>query len=152
MKRFLFAATVAFTLLACTPTTETLPKEGLVISEAVVRTPLGGQTMTAGYFQITNYSDTDDALIGVQSPISERIEIHQTENIDGKMRMRKQVSIDLKAGETVHFKPGGLHLMMFDVKTAQDQTDAALTLKFKLADDLTVIADITDTVSLSGHH
>ncbi len=151
MKRFLLTL-MATSLIACTPSNEAPPQDGLVISEAVVRAPLGGQTMTAGYFQITNHSETDDALIGVESPISDRVEMHLTENVDGKMSMRKQVSIDIKAGETLHFKPGGLHLMLFDVNMAKDQADAALTLKFKLADDVTVIAEVSDTVPHGGHH
>jgi len=146
------ALAAMLTLAACTPATEAPPQEGIVISEAVIRTPMGGQSMTAGYFQVTNHTDIDDALIGVESPISNRIEMHTTEKIDGNMRMRRQDSFDLKAGETVMFKPKGNHLMLFDVQMADGQTDAALTLKFKHAPDVTIIAEIGDTASYGSHN
>ncbi len=147
MKKVLSALTLSLALLACTPTTEAPPKKGMEISSAIVRTPMGGQTMTAGYFQLTNYTKLDDALIGVESPVAARVEMHATEMVDGRMSMRKKVSLDIKAGDTLEFKPKGLHLMLFDVALQADQKDAALTLKFKHAPDVTIIAEIADTVS-----
>jgi len=152
MKKLLIALGLSISILACTPTTEAPPKQGMEISSAVVRTPMGGQTMTAGYFQLANHTDLDDALIAVESPVASRVEIHATELIDGRMSMRKKVSLDIKAGETVEFKPKGHHLMLFDVTLGTDQKDAALTLKFKHAPDVTIIADIVDTVGHATHH
>lgn len=151
MKNIIFALLI-LAISACTPASNGPTNEGLVISDAIVRTPLGGQNMTAGYFQITNHSNIDDALIAVESPVAKRIEMHATQNLDGKMTMRRQVTVDINAGETIYFKPGGLHLMLFDVDITKDQVDAALTLKFKQADDLTVIADVADIVPASEHH
>lgn len=108
--------------------------------------------MTAGYFQITNHTQLDDAIIGVESPVASRVEMHATEMVDGRMSMRKKVSLDIKAGETLVFKPKGLHLMLFDVALKSDQPDAALTLKFKHAPDVTIIADIADSVAHTKHH
>ncbi len=152
MKKLIIALGLSLSLLACTPTTEAPPKKGMEISSAMVRTPMGGQSMTAGYFQLANYTDLDDALIGVESPVAGRVEMHATEMVDGRMSMRKKVALDIKAGETLEFKPKGHHLMLFDVDMKPDQKDIALTLKFKHAPDVTIIAEIVDTVTHTKHH
>ena len=50
---------------------------------------------------------------------------------------------------SVEFRPGGYHVMLFDVDMTEDTTDVALTFDFETGNDVTVIADITD-VSKSG--
>jgi len=152
MKRFIFALCLPVFLSGCTQGGEPLPEKGIVISEAIVRSPMGGQNMTAGYFQVTNHTNIDDALISVESPAAERVEMHATEKLNNTMTMRRQISIDIEAGETLTFKPGGLHLMLFGVKMKQDQPDVSLTLKFKHAPDMTIIAEVAETVTHSGHH
>ena len=144
----------ALCMSACAPdsTDVTNIQDGLVISDARIQAPLKGKTMTAGYFDITNASKVDDAIIGVESPVADRIELHLSEEVDGVMKMRRQVSIDLKAGHTISFKPGGLHLMLFDVNMDDDTSDAALTFKFKHAPDVTIIAEMVDGASRTSHH
>lgn len=149
LKNILIGITTIIAVTACTPGTESPPDKEIVISEATVRTPMGGRDMTAGYFQITNHTNLDDAIIGVESPIAERVEMHISEKVNNAMMMRKMVSVDLKAGETIVFKPGSYHLMLFGVDLKRDQVDVALTLKFKHARDMTIIAELADTVSIN---
>jgi len=150
MKKLVFTLASAIILAGCTP--DSPPAEGIVISDLRVQAPMGGQTMSAGYFEITNHSSVDDAIIDVESAVAKRVEMHKTENVDGIMKMRRQVSVDLKAGETLNFAPGGYHLMLFGVDLSKDQTDAAVTLKFKHAPDVTIIADIAESAVHTGHH
>ena len=148
-RNIALALSAGLLISGCTPPTETLKEEGIVISDARVRAPMGGQNMTAGYFEITNHTNLDDSLIGVESPIAERIEMHVSETVNNAMMMRKQVSVDIKAGETIVFKPGSYHLMMFGVELNRDQTDVALTLKFKHARDMTIIAELAETIKMN---
>lgn len=136
---------------ACDPAVPQL-EQGLVISDARVQTPMTGKTITSGYFDITNHSKISDAIIGVESPVAERVEMHQSKvDENGVMKMRRQVAIDIKPGETINFKPGGHHLMLFGVTLEADQTDAAITFKFKHAPDVTVITELAETALHTNH-
>ena len=150
MKKKIFSAVlIGLALVACGPseTTDT----GIVISDARIQAPLKGKTTTAGYLEVTNLSKVDDALIGVESPIAETVEVHQSSQEDGLIKMRRQVSVDLKAGESIEFKPGSYHLMLFGVDLSDQPQDAALTFKFKHAPTVTIIADITGAGAHSSH-
>ncbi|EQM41171.1 hypothetical protein D051_2489 [Vibrio parahaemolyticus VPCR-2010] len=67
-----------------------------------------------GFFQLTNHGDTEDALIAAESPIAGRVEIHTHANEDGVMKMIKIDEVRVAAHETVVFKPGSFHLMIFN--------------------------------------
>ncbi len=152
MKKLIISIFTATALMACTPGAQTLNQEGIVISAPMVRLPMGGQNMTAGYFKVTNHTNIDDALTSVESPNAGRIEIHVTEDNNGVMRMRRQDVVNIKAGETLSFEPGGLHLMLFDIKLAADQNDIPLNLKFKNSPDLPIMAELVETTPLPGDH
>lgn len=143
------ALTFSASFSACTPAGDS-SQEGLVISAPVVRAPMGGQTTTAGYFKVTNHTEKDDILLGVESPEASRVEIHVTEDNNGIMSMKRVPSIAVKAGETVSFAPGGYHLMIFGVNLKDGQKDIQLTLTFENGPDLPIIADIVETTP--GHH
>ena len=46
-------------------------------------------TTTAAYMMLHNYSQQDDRLIAIESPVSEVVEMHATEMNDGIMKMTK---------------------------------------------------------------
>ena len=55
-------------------------------------------------------------LVGVLTPVAGVAEVHETK-MDGEvMTMRAVKALDLPAGKTVELKPGGLHLMLMDLK------------------------------------
>ncbi len=152
MKKLFLSILVVGALAGCTAETAVL-QDRIVVSEARIQAPMKGKTMTAGYFDITNHSDVDDAIIGIETPDAERIEMHLTEADEkGIMSMRRQVSVDLKAGDTVSFKPGSYHLMVFGVNPDKQIIDMALTLKFKHAPDMTIIAETAESALHTGHN
>ena len=118
--------------------------KGIVISSATIRPPLPGRDIAAGYMSVTNHTKTDDKLLSATSPISGRIELHTHLNENGVMKMRQVDGIEIKAGETVELKPGGLHLMMFDVNLPADQQDVSVTLNYEKAPSMTMIIPLTD--------
>lgn len=150
MKKLLLIG-VSVIMAACTPpATHTADDDtvsldnAIVISDARVRPPLPGKDIAAGYFDVKNHGNVADRLIAVVSPIADRVEIHTVEMTEGVMKMRRIEGIDLAPDESISFRPGGKHLMLFDVSIPDGQTDAALTLKFEQGPDLTVIAELTD--------
>lgn len=116
-------------------------EKGIVISNARMRAPLPGRDIAAAYFHIQNNGEADQ-LVSITSPVSPRIELHTHLNDNGVMRMRRVEGVDLPAGEAVMFKPGGLHAMMFDVALEEGADEVALTLNYKSAPSVTVIATI----------
>lgn len=84
---------------------------GVQISEAQYRAPLGSSDIGAAYFSIR--SAKPDAIVSVSSIAAAGVEMHATVNEGGMSRMVRIDRVDLPAGETVSFSPGGMHLMVF---------------------------------------
>lgn len=88
----------------------------LTLESGWVRTAPPGATVMAGFGKLGNPGHVDSALARVESPDFGRVELHSMVMDGDVMRMRKVDRIDVKAGETVELKPGGLHLMLFEPK------------------------------------
>lgn len=100
----------------------------------------GDMGMTSAvYFVLRNTGPQDDALIGAGTEVAGKAEIHETVAVesgsDGKtgegdaghggmeddmasqaMKMHPVESVPLPAGGAVEFRPGGLHVMLMDLK------------------------------------
>ena len=79
-----------------------------------MRAPAPGQKTASAYVELT--SDRDAALVAAGSPAAARVEMHSMTMEGGVMRMRALPRIELPAGKTVKLAPGGMHLMLIDVK------------------------------------
>ena len=91
----------------------------LIISAPWSRETPNAARVAAGYLRITNAGPQSDRLIGGSVPFAARVEVHEMTMADGVMRMRELASgLDIKPGETVELKPGGLHLMFMDLKSS----------------------------------
>ncbi len=86
-------------------------------SNAWVRLPAATGRPGAGYMVITGGAEAD-ALVGASSPAAQRIEIHSMVMDGGVMRMRAEPAIAIPAGQSVEFRPGGHHLMLFGLDPA----------------------------------
>ena len=84
------------------------------VKDAWVRVPAPGQKVAAAYMELTSL--TALALVSVASPLAGRGELHSMSVEGGVMRMRPLGKIELPAGRTVKLAPGGLHVMLFDVR------------------------------------
>lgn len=93
----------------------------VVVANAYVRDTLPGQTVTAAYCDIVNTSPQDAVLVAVSTPIASSVEIHETRNEAGMVRMRRLETIVVPARSTVRLRPGGRHLMLFDADTEGTQ-------------------------------
>ena len=90
-----------------------------------------GQNITAGYMDIT--PNKDAKIIKIESKMIGRIEAHSM-IMDGEvMKMRKITPILVK-NKKYKLKPGGNHLMLFDVKKtlkAEDNINLLFTFQLK---------------------
>lgn len=123
-----------FGLLIATPV---LSAEQIQIKDPWVRESLPGMTMTAGYFQLTNLSETQKVIVSAESDCAAKVEIHEHKFVDGLMKMQRVDSLVVKKQSSVMFSPGGYHLMLFDVSTEVKRGhDCQMRLSF--SDDVTI--------------
>ena len=98
----------------------------LAFDNAWVRAPVAGRTVTAAYCDVTNPGDTPIDIIGFGSDHPGlRVEIHESIEHGGMMRMRRLARVTIPAKATVSFAPGGRHLMLFGFDGSAEVTLAA---------------------------
>jgi periplasmic copper chaperone A len=79
---------------------------------------------TAAFGKIHNDSKEDLILTHIQASFSKTAELHTTLDENGIKKMRKLDSIVIKAGEDLILKPGGQHLMFFNIDHKKLQADS----------------------------
>lgn len=99
--------------------------------------------------ELTNVGDGDDALVAVETDAALGVELHLTEVRDGRATMRRLDRVELPAGGTVRFRPGGLHLMMIvpDERVVPGGT-LEVRLRFARSPDLVVVAEVVELLEL----
>lgn len=107
--------------------------QAIDIKDAWARTSVQGQKATGAFMKIT--AKDGAKLISISSPVAGVAEVHEMKMDGDVMKMRAvQGGLDLPAGKTVEFKPGGYHVMLMDLKAALPASSTVpLTLVFKNA-------------------
>ena len=153
MKRLLiilfFLGIATFIAVACSGTT------GLEVTDAWARPGVVGQN-TAVYFNIENSQAVGDTLLRASSDVAGAVELHMSmmvkpeeeageegemgDEMEGDvMRMVPQEFVDVPANSTVNFEPGGLHVMLIDLKKDLNEGETlAVTLQFEGAGEITL--------------
>jgi len=88
--------------------------ESLQITEAWIKNLPMVVPMRAGYMNITNNGSSKIAIESLASESFEKIEIHQSIEIDGMMSMQPIHGLAVLPGESIQLEPGGYHLMMMN--------------------------------------
>jgi copper(I)-binding protein len=86
-------------------------------------------TSGVGYMLLVNHGRTADSLVKAESLLAARVEAHRATLAGGVMSMAPQVRVEIPAGGSVAFAPGGYHLMFVGLKTplkAGDRLPATL--------------------------
>jgi copper(I)-binding protein len=92
----------------------------------------GGGGTGAVYMVIRNAGQQADRLLKVHTTVAETAETHISEMRDGVMTMSRVDGIDIPARSAAELKPGGLHIMLINLK--QDLVEGEtipLTLVFE---------------------
>jgi copper(I)-binding protein len=99
---------------------------------AWARPTVQGQRGTGAYMSLTATEPL--TLVGASTPSAGVAEVHEMKMDGDIMRMRALPSLELPVGKTVELKPGGLHVMLMDLKgpLAANST-VPLTLTFRNA-------------------
>lgn len=133
MKNFVtFLAILVAPLIVHTPPSVAQAAD-LLIADAYIRTMPPGRTTTAGFLTVTNSGKQMCHITGLESPLTSRIEIHEHLHVDGMMRMRPvKAGLAISVGETLIFRPGGLHIMLFNI---EDKLNAGESVRLQLNTD-----------------
>lgn len=100
------------------------------VDQGWVRPSVPGQQGTGGYMLLTARESM--RLVGAYSPMAGVAEVHEMTMQGDVMKMRAVPVLVLPAGKPVALKPGGLHLMLMDLKQPlRTGSSVPLTLVFK---------------------
>ena len=91
------------------------------VEQAWMRATAPGQEVAGAYLNIT--SAVDAKLVGVSSPAAGTVQLHTMSMNQGVMEMREMKEIALPKNKTVKLAPGGLHIMLFDLKQTMKPGD-----------------------------
>jgi periplasmic copper chaperone A len=95
--------------------------EVVTVTHAWVRSAAPGQRVAGAYLEIN--SAVPIKLIAASSPIAGSAEIHVMRLENGIMTMRQLESLELPAKKTVKLEPGGVHIMLLDLKRPLKPSD-----------------------------
>ena len=127
----------------------------VVVDQVWVRATAPGQPVAGGYLRIKSAQSA--ALVGVRTPVAQRAEIHEMKMDGGVMKMRPVPRIELPAGSTVEFRPGGYHLMLMGLaKPLRSGEVVPITLVIEGPDkkrtQIDVKAEVRDmAIGMGGH-
>lgn len=99
----------------------------------------GGFGVSAAYMQIENKGSEADVLIKAETDVADLVELHETvvENDVAQMKPLAE-GISLPLGSVTELKPGGLHIMLMQLKRELVAGESiTLTLTFKSGKTLT---------------
>jgi iron complex outermembrane receptor protein len=115
----------------------------ILIAHPWSRPTAPGMPMGVAYFSLENRGTAEDALLSASTPAATRVEFHQTTQTGGIARMRPLTQVTLPAGKTVKVEPGGIHMMLVELKQPLEAgTQVPLTLQFRDAGKIVVLLNI----------
>lgn len=139
------SAALAFVLAGCGATGTPQLRIG---DDAQAAEPVAGSSQIV--LELRNEGDGDDTLVEASTPAALGVEFHLTSIEDGRASMGELEEVEVPAGESVRFRPGGLHLMM----VVPDETVALgerfeLTLGFERSEPMTTEVEVVDLLDLA---
>ena len=103
----------------------------LAVSNAWAKPTLKGQMVGAAYMTLENKTSKAVGLVNASASVAGRVEIHNHMEQNGVMQMRKLSRLDVMPNGSQTLKPGGLHLMLFDLmQPLQEGQDFTIDLTF----------------------
>lgn len=103
----------------------------ITITDAWIRA-LPHSVPSGGYFTLHNGESQTITLTGAQSPACGMLMLHKSANMGGMSSMQDVEAVDIPAGGTLKFAPGGYHLMCMDAKPVlKAGAHIPVTLAFK---------------------
>lgn len=136
MKKIsLMVAFVLVGLSACGPkqtANQEQKKAGISVENQWVREVPPVNKSSAAYLTIVNNTDEEAVLVDGGNDVSNVTEIHEMVMDGDTMRMKRIDSLSIPPRGSFELKPGGLHIMLIDLKKELKAGDVVnMTLNFK---------------------
>lgn len=126
------------------------------VSAAYAREVPPGQANSAAYMVLHNAGTEEESLVGAETPVAKKAELHTHRLEDGMMKMREVEEIEIPAGGTVTLKPGGLHIMLIGLHhQLTSGEEISLKLIFEDGEHQTIkvpVRSIDDAGEAEYHH
>lgn len=105
--------------------------DSITVVDPYVRQAPPGAPATGAFMVIKNSGSKEIKVLKADNPASKITELHTHLNEGGMMKMRQVKDIPVPAGGEAVLKPGGLHVMLIDLKTPlKDGDTVPITLSF----------------------
>ena len=115
-------------------TDKTIQAGDIRIKNGWARASIGTSRPAAAFFTIVNTGTEPDRLVTITSPIAGKAEVHETTMKKGVMRMSPTGPLKIRPGKMLVLKPGGLHVMLMNLRSPLVKGDAVkLRLTFERA-------------------
>lgn len=136
MKKIsLMVAFVLVGLSACGPkqtANQEQKKAGISVENQWVREVPPVNKSSAAYLTIVNNTDEEAVLVDGSNDVSNVTELHEMVMDGDTMRMKRIDSLSIPPRSSSELKPGGLHIMLIDLKKELKAGDVVnITLNFK---------------------
>lgn len=126
-----------FLLFACEK------KSPLEIEQFHINALPPGQTSAAAYMILRNNTKETLVLNYVHSPVASEVEVHRVIYDQGMMQMRKVNHLQIEPGASLHFEPGGYHLMLTGIENVPPVGDSfTVTFEFEAGYTLSAQAEV----------
>jgi len=124
----------------------------LSVENAWIREAPSVVKVMAGFMNISNPTNKTAVLLGAESSLFEKVELHRSIVENGVAKMKLQKKIEIPAGSEIDFSPGGLHLMLINPRQSLKVDDTVtINLKFEGGDDSPVVFTVR-SVDAVVHH
>lgn len=146
MKRiFTLAVALAITMSACSAPGD------IEVHQPWVRPTSQGEN-AAVYLTLHNHASKSYELIGASSNAADVIEMHEGKMENDVMQMNMISSLTIAADEEINFTPGGLHIMLVNIKQELILGEhIGIILHFKNHEDIVAEVSVEDTFPDEGH-
>lgn len=105
--------------------------DSVTVVDPYVRQAPPGAVASGAFMVLRNSGDKDVKVVKAENSASKITELHTHLNEGGVMKMRRVPAIDIKAKGETALKPGGLHVMLIDLKGPMKEGDqVTITLGF----------------------
>lgn len=120
--------------------------DGIHIEDMWIRPPAVAGGNGALYMTLRNAGDTADRMLTVETAIAQAVELHETQNDNGVMRMQPlEGGVEVPARQDVEFGPGGKHVMLLNVTDPLAVGQAVtVTLTFEKAGHVTLAIPVAE--------
>lgn len=116
---------------------EPVRKDGLIVEAPWARASIGTSRPAAAYLTIRNEGTSSDVLIGIQTSVAGKADVHTMTMTDGVARMGAAGAVEIPAGNKVELKPGGMHIMLMKLAQPLEKgTSFSMILRFEKAGNI----------------